>query len=166
MGPALPRRHQKGAQAQGQQPNQGQLSPLVQCSTIRKAHGRITNRFGENVRGYGDYPPLPSSHGQQDGMGFGGGTLTRTGTRFGMSILDSINPSLTRYRRDEPAPVLPLRDEPDLLTLLEANGRLVADEETASTDVSTVEEEELSALMGEKEDYTQAEEPAEEDWED
>jgi hypothetical protein len=99
-------------------------------------------------------------------MGFGGGTLTRTGTRFGMSILDSINPSLTRYRRDEPAPVLPLRDEPDLLTLLEANGRLVADEETASTDVSTVEEEELSALMGEKEDYTQAEEPAEEDWED
>jgi hypothetical protein len=29
-----------------------------------------------------------------------------------------------------------------------------------------VEEEELSALMGEKEDYTQAEEPAEEDWED
>ncbi|MEB3257103.1 MAG: DUF3134 family protein [Cyanobacteriota bacterium] len=82
------------------------------------------------------------------------------------SILDSINPSLTRYRRDEPAPVLPLRDEPDLLTLLEASGRLVADEETASTDVSTVEEEELSALMGEKEDYTQAEEPAEEDWED
>ena len=42
----------------------------------------------------------------------------------------------------------------------------MADEETASTDVSTVEEEELSALMGEKEDYAQAEEPAEEDWED
>jgi len=83
-----------------------------------------------------------------------------------VSILDSINPSLTRYRRDEPAPVLPLRDEPHLLTLLEASGRLVADEETASTDVSTVEEEELSALMGDKEDYTQAEEPAEEDWED
>ena len=49
------------------------------------------------------------------------------GTR--MSILDTINPSLTRYRRDEPAPVLPLRDEPDLLTLLEASGRLVAEEE-------------------------------------
>ena len=84
----------------------------------------------------------------------------------GMSILDTINPSLTRYRRDEPAPVLPLRDEPDLLSLLEASGRLVADEETAGTEVSTVEEEELSALMGEKEDYNQPEEQAEEDWED
>ena len=84
----------------------------------------------------------------------------------GMSILDTINPSLTRYRRDEPAPVLPLRDEPDLLSLLEASGRLVADEESASTDVSTVEEEELSALMGEKEDYNQPEEQSEEDWED
>lgn len=84
----------------------------------------------------------------------------------GMSILDTINPSLTRYRRSEPAPVLPLRDEPDLLSLLEASGRLVADEETASTDVSTVEEEELSALMGEKEEYNPADEAAEEDWED
>jgi hypothetical protein len=84
----------------------------------------------------------------------------------GMSILDTINPSLTRYRRDEPAPVLPLRDEPDLLSLLEASGRLVADEETAGTEVSTVEEEELSALMGEKEDYNQPDEQAEEDWED
>ena len=78
----------------------------------------------------------------------------------------TVNPSLTRYRRDEPAPVLPLREEPDLLSILEASGRLVADEESAGTEVSTVEEEELSALMGEKEDYTQAEEPAEEDWED
>ena len=84
----------------------------------------------------------------------------------GMSILDTINPSLTRYRRDEPAPVLPLREEPDLLSLLEASGRLVADEETAGTDVSTVEEEELSALMGEKEDYNQVDEQPEEDWED
>ncbi len=83
-----------------------------------------------------------------------------------MSILDTINPSLTRYQRSEPAPVLPLRDEPDLLSLLEASGRLVADEETASTDVSTVEEEELSALMGEKEDYNQADEQSEENWED
>ena len=79
-----------------------------------------------------------------------------------MSILDTINPSLTRYRRDEPAPVLPLRDEPDLLSLLEASGRLVADEETASTDVSTVEEEELSALMGEKEEYTQTDDQPDE----
>ena len=36
-----------------------------------------------------------------------------------MSSLDSFNPSLTRYRRSDPAPVLPLRDEPDLLTWLD-----------------------------------------------
>jgi hypothetical protein len=83
-----------------------------------------------------------------------------------MSSLDSINPSLTRYGRNEPAPVLPLREEPDLLSLLEASGRLVADEENASTEVSTVEEEELSALMGEKEEYAQADESNEEDWEE
>jgi hypothetical protein len=64
------------------------------------------------------------------------------------------------------APVLPLRDEPDLLTWLESTGRLVADEETASADLSTVEEEELSALMGEKEDYSQQDETQEENWED
>ena len=83
-----------------------------------------------------------------------------------ISRLDSINPSLTRYRRQEAAPVLPLRDEPDLLSWLETSGRLVADEDTASTEVSTVEEEELSALMGEKEDYNQADEQQEENWED
>jgi hypothetical protein len=82
------------------------------------------------------------------------------------SSLDSINPSLTRYRRSEPAPVLPLREEPDLLSWLETSGRLVADAETAAADVSTVEEEELSALMGEKEDYNPADEQSEEDWED
>jgi transposase-like protein len=80
--------------------------------------------------------------------------------------LDGINPSLTRYGRSEPAPVLPLREEPDLLSWLETSGRLVADEETAAADVSTVEEEELSALMGEKEDYNAADEATEEDWED
>jgi hypothetical protein len=83
-----------------------------------------------------------------------------------LARLDSVNPSLTRYSRREPAPVLPLRDEPDLLSWLESSGRLVADEETAATDVSTVEEEELSALMGEKEDYNQTDEQPEEDWED
>ena len=83
-----------------------------------------------------------------------------------MSSRDSFNPSLTRYRRSDPAPVLPLRDEPDLLTGLESTGRLVADEETASADLSTVEEEELSALMGEKEDYSQQDETQEENWED
>jgi hypothetical protein len=71
-----------------------------------------------------------------------------------LARLDGVNPSLTRYNRQEPAPVLPLRDEPDLLSWLETSGRLVADEE------------ELSALMGEKEEYTQADEPQEEDWED
>ena len=70
-----------------------------------------------------------------------------------LNALDSVNPSLTRYGRRDPAPVLPLREEPDLLSWLETSGRLVADEESGSPEVSTVEEEELSALMGEKEDY-------------
>ena len=39
------------------------------------------------------------------------------------------------------------------------------DEESASSDVSTVEEEELSALMGEKEDYNKDDEQ-EEGWEE
>ena len=43
-----------------------------------------------------------------------------------MSTLDSFNPSLTRYDRNDPAPVLPLREEPDLLSWLETSGRLVA----------------------------------------
>ncbi len=83
-----------------------------------------------------------------------------------LTKLDSFNPSLTRYDRSAPAPVLPLRDEPDLLSWLESSGRLVAEEETASADLATVEEEELSALMGEKEDYAQPEESQEENWED
>ncbi len=33
-----------------------------------------------------------------------------------LSALDGINPALTRYRRTDPAPVLPLREEPDLLS--------------------------------------------------
>ena len=83
-----------------------------------------------------------------------------------LSALDGINPDLTRYRRKEPAPVLPLREEPDLLSWLEASGRLVADEESTSPEVSTVEEEELSALMGEKEDYKADDEQTEENWEE
>ena len=83
-----------------------------------------------------------------------------------INALDSVNPSLTRYGRKDPAPVLPLREEPDLLSWLEASGRLVADEESDSTEVSTVEEEELSALMGEKEDYNNADEQNEEQWGD
>ncbi|MBL6793297.1 MAG: DUF3134 domain-containing protein [Synechococcus sp. BS307-5m-G36] len=82
------------------------------------------------------------------------------------NALDSVNPSLTRYGRKDLAPVLPLREEPDLLSWLEASGRLVADEESGSPEVSTVEEEELSALMGEKEDYNNADEQNEEQWQD
>ena len=86
--------------------------------------------------------------------------------KVNLSALDSINPALTRYGRKEPAPVLPLREEPDLLSWLETSGRLVADEESASQEISTVEEEELSALMGEKEDYKADDEQSEEEWED
>tara|TARA_Y100001968_G_C19419804_1_gene751114 strand:- start:107 stop:385 length:279 start_codon:yes stop_codon:yes gene_type:complete len=87
--------------------------------------------------------------------------------KIDLSALDEINPALTRYGRKEPAPVLPLREEPDLLSWLEASGRLVADEESADQEVSTIEEEELSALMGEKEDYkTDEDEASEEEWED
>ncbi len=85
--------------------------------------------------------------------------------KVNLSSLDDINPALTRYGRTEPAPVLPLREEPDLLSWLEASGRLVADEESESPEINTVEEEELSALMGEKEDYKGDEEQTEEEWE-
>ncbi|TGG85879.1 MAG: DUF3134 domain-containing protein [Aphanocapsa feldmannii 277cV] len=74
------------------------------------------------------------------------------------------NPSLTAYGRDEPAPVLPLRDEPDLLSWLEGSGRLLAEDQDEDN-LSTVEEEELSVLMGEKEDYSKDDEQ-EEGWED
>ena len=83
-----------------------------------------------------------------------------------MSSSDNVNPALTRYGRNEPAPVLPLREEPDLLSWLESRGRLIADEVSAIEEVSTVEEEELSALMGEKEDYKNDEESTEDDWEE
>lgn len=86
--------------------------------------------------------------------------------QINLSALDDINPALTCYRRTDPAPVLPLREEPDLLSWLEASGRLVADEESTSPEISTVEEEELSALMGEKEDYKTEDEQTEEDWEE
>jgi hypothetical protein len=78
-----------------------------------------------------------------------------------------VNPALSCYHRDDPAPVLPLRDEPDLLSWLENTGRLVSEKEGDSQEISTIEEEELSALMGEKEDYKTEEEPSiEDDWED
>ena len=73
---------------------------------------------------------------------------------------------LAEQRNRQLIPVLPLREEPDLLSWLETSGRLVADEESGSPEVSTVEEEELSALMGEKEDYNKDDEQNEEQWED
>ena len=86
--------------------------------------------------------------------------------KINLSDLDGINPALTRYHRQELAPVLPLREEPDLLSWLETSGRLVSDEDSNDQEISTVEEEELSALMGEKEDYKAEEEATDEEWED
>ena len=86
--------------------------------------------------------------------------------KINLSALDGINPALTRYGKEEPAPVLPLREEPDLLSWLETCGRLVSDQDSNDQEISTVEEEELSALMGEKEDYKAEEDQTEEEWED
>ena len=80
--------------------------------------------------------------------------------------ISEINPALTCYNRDDVAPVLPLREEPDLLSWLENTGRLVTEEANESQEISTIEEEELSALMGEKEDYKVDEDTIEDDWED
>lgn len=79
--------------------------------------------------------------------------------------LDNPNPSLSYYRRDDPAPVLPLREEPDLLSWLQDTGRLLQEEKYQGQDLSTMEEEELSVLMGERETYTKDDEQ-EESWED
>ncbi len=79
--------------------------------------------------------------------------------------LDNPNPSLSYYRRDDPAPVLPLREEPDLLTWLQTTGRLLQEEKYQGQDLSTVEEEELSVLMGERENYSKDDEQ-EDNWED
>ena len=86
--------------------------------------------------------------------------------KINLSALDGINPALTRYGRQEPAPVLPLREEPDLLSWLEDSGRLVTEETGESQEISTIEEEELSALMGEKEDYKAEDDLIEDDWEE
>ena len=81
--------------------------------------------------------------------------------------ISKVNPALTCYKREEPAPVLPLREEPDLLSWLENTGRLIAEKDGDSQEISTIEEEELSALMGEKEDYKTEEDPSlDDDWED
>ena len=83
-----------------------------------------------------------------------------------LNEIAEINPALTCYSREDAAPVLPLREEPDLLSWLEDTGRLVAEEQGESQEISTIEEEELSALMGEKEDYKGEDEAIDDDWED
>ena len=83
-----------------------------------------------------------------------------------LNEIAEINPALTCYSRDDAAPVLPLREEPDLLSWLENTGRLVAEKEGDSQEISTIEEEELSALMGEKEDYKGEDYVLTDDWED
>ena len=83
-----------------------------------------------------------------------------------LNQIAEVNPALTCYHREDPAPVLPLREEPDLLSWLEASGRLVSDEDSNDQEISTIEEEELSALMGDKEDYKTEEEPTDEEWEE
>ena len=88
-----------------------------------------------------------------------------SGTPLEPINLSNPNPSLSYYRRDDPAPVLPLREEPDLLGWLETTGRLLQEEKHQGQDLSTVEEEELSVLMGEKENYSKDDEQ-EDSWED
>ena len=83
-----------------------------------------------------------------------------------LNEISDVNPALTCYHREDPAPVLTLREEPDLLSWLENTGRLVTEKEGDSQEISTIEEEELSALMGEKEDYKTEEDSSEDDWED
>ena len=83
-----------------------------------------------------------------------------------LNEIAEINPALTCYSRDDAAPVLPLREEPDLLSWLENTGRLVTEEQGESQEISTIEEEELSALMGEKEDYKGDDDIVDDDWED
>ena len=83
-----------------------------------------------------------------------------------LNEIAEINPALTCYSRDDAAPVLPLREEPDLLSWLENTGRLVAEEQGESQEISTIEEEELSALMGEKEEYKGDEDIIDDDWEE
>ena len=84
-----------------------------------------------------------------------------------LNEIAKVNPALSCYRREDPAPVMPLREEPDLLSWLEETGRLVTEKDGDSQEISTIEEEELSALMGEKEDYKTDDDPAiDDDWED
>ena len=83
-----------------------------------------------------------------------------------LNEIAEVNPALTCYHTEDPAPVLPLREEPELVSWLEETGRLVPEKDGDSQEIRTIEEEELSALMGEKEDYKTEEDSSEDDWED
>ena len=93
-------------------------------------------------------------------------SMTSDKLQIRLNEIAEINPALTCYKRDDAAPILPLREEPDLLSWLEDSGRLVTEESGESQEISTIEEEELSALMGEKEDYKGEEDLIEDDWEE
>ena len=93
-------------------------------------------------------------------------SMTPNTLKLRLDDISKINPALSCYLREDPAPVLPLREEPDLLSWLEETGRLIGDKEGDSQEISTIEEEELSALMGEKEDYKTEEDSSDDDWED
>ena len=73
-----------------------------------------------------------------------------------LNEIAEVNPALTCYHREEP----------DLLSWLEETGRLVNEKDGDSQEISTIEEEELSALMGEKEEYKTEEDVSNDDWED
>ena len=49
--------------------------------------------------------------------------------------ISEVNPALTCYHRNDPAPVLPLRDEPDLLSWLENTGRIVTEKDGDSQEI-------------------------------
>ncbi len=60
--------------------------------------------------------------------------------------ISEVNPALTCYHRDDPAPVLPLREEPDLLSWLENTGRLIAEKDGDSQEISTIEKRKIIKL--------------------
>ncbi len=68
------------------------------------------------------------------------------------------NPSLKEYPRRDPAPLLPVSEDRDLLTWLEESGRLI-ERDGSDMPFPQNEEEEISALMG-------AEESSYEDYEE
>ena len=67
-------------------------------------------------------------------------TMTSDKLQIRLNEIAEINPALTCYKRDDAAPVLPLREEPDLLSWLEDSGRLVTEDSGESLEISKIEE--------------------------